>query len=467
MPVPRNKGINLSILNRYKAKTKNKKLKGKNIMKMKTNKGFSLVELIVVIAIMAILTGVAVPVFSHYIEKANINKDKSMIADLANSILVVSQDMTLNSVEQLASEGVKIPMGFVIISRNGTEVLQNGGTEIDQMLKIAYGENYSEEIYLNSANWTSTIPSFYKNIGTLYDSLETGALLGQIGSGINAFGFDGTGKFGKEYESSAEVAGDICNAVVLLGEETFVTNWMNLSNTGANTSISNGVYYKFGLDSSSLGEYKDLRAVYSAVRAAYSSCFASYMETQKKLTDISDSEFENHKSHIAKIKGYSSTEYISNNLLNFVIQTAVAVIPGLSSSGLTGQPLNICRNAFEQENTTSQKKDSYHLPDDVKNCDECKAVYEKYVTSDTKICEENARAFWGTMKSMQSSYNDAVASGNFFDYYESKIDSTAEVYKQLNEKVKALDSYVVATVYCENNIVTVEILPPEADARND
>ena len=38
---------------------------------MKSNKGFSLVELIVVIAIMAIIAGVAIPVYSGYITKAN------------------------------------------------------------------------------------------------------------------------------------------------------------------------------------------------------------------------------------------------------------------------------------------------------------------------------------------------------------------------------------------------------------
>lgn len=39
-------------------------------MKNKKNKGFSLVELIVTIAIMAVLVGVTAPIFTKYIEKA-------------------------------------------------------------------------------------------------------------------------------------------------------------------------------------------------------------------------------------------------------------------------------------------------------------------------------------------------------------------------------------------------------------
>ena len=50
---------------------------------MKTNnKGFSLVELIVVIAIMAILAAVAIPTFAGFINKANVASDDSYVADI-------------------------------------------------------------------------------------------------------------------------------------------------------------------------------------------------------------------------------------------------------------------------------------------------------------------------------------------------------------------------------------------------
>ena len=54
------------------------------------NKGFSLVELIVVIAIMAILVGVAVPVYTSYITKAKQASDIQAIDNLEHACKIVA-----------------------------------------------------------------------------------------------------------------------------------------------------------------------------------------------------------------------------------------------------------------------------------------------------------------------------------------------------------------------------------------
>lgn len=66
----------------------------------KNNKGFSLVELIVVVAIMAVLVGVLAPAYLRYVEKSRFQKDASAVAELEEAVKVtlaeetVSQDIT-------------------------------------------------------------------------------------------------------------------------------------------------------------------------------------------------------------------------------------------------------------------------------------------------------------------------------------------------------------------------------------
>ena len=59
---------------------------------MKKNKGFSLVELIIVVAIMAILVGVITPVLIKYIEKTNISADTQLCDTIHTAITTAMAD---------------------------------------------------------------------------------------------------------------------------------------------------------------------------------------------------------------------------------------------------------------------------------------------------------------------------------------------------------------------------------------
>lgn len=60
--------------------------------KMKNNKGFSLVELIIVIAIMAILVGVMAPQLIKYIEKTNISSDTQLCDSVRTALTTAAMD---------------------------------------------------------------------------------------------------------------------------------------------------------------------------------------------------------------------------------------------------------------------------------------------------------------------------------------------------------------------------------------
>lgn len=59
------------------------------------NKGFSLVELIVVIAIMAVLTSVLAPSLLGYVEKSRMQKDDSAMGEVTNSIKLALADQNV------------------------------------------------------------------------------------------------------------------------------------------------------------------------------------------------------------------------------------------------------------------------------------------------------------------------------------------------------------------------------------
>ena len=59
----------------------------------KSNQGFSLVELIVVIAIMAVLVGILAPTLIRYVEKARVGKDEAAMGEFLNALYLAATDL--------------------------------------------------------------------------------------------------------------------------------------------------------------------------------------------------------------------------------------------------------------------------------------------------------------------------------------------------------------------------------------
>ena len=112
-----------------------------NNQKKMGNKGFSLVELIVVIAIMAVLVGVLAPQFLRYVEKSRQDGD------------ITSIQQVMTAINTGVSDGVVKGDVNIIINGDKLEVKASG---TDATLGTALTDSgLSESMNLKSSGWPS------------------------------------------------------------------------------------------------------------------------------------------------------------------------------------------------------------------------------------------------------------------------------------------------------------------------
>ena len=123
-----------------------------------TNKGFSLVELIIVVAIMAVLIGVLAPQYLRYVEKSRLQKDNTSIAEIADCIKMMSAEESL--VEKFSTDPdnpTKFSFTAGVFTGTSTAVDAAGNTALNDELKATIGEFDKIKISSNTYGKTANI----------------------------------------------------------------------------------------------------------------------------------------------------------------------------------------------------------------------------------------------------------------------------------------------------------------------
>lgn len=101
----------------------------KNLKETKlNNKGFSLVELIIVIAIMAVLIGVLAPQYLRYVEKSRRSADGTTINEYVDALSIAGSDTDLSlDTSKTYSVTSAANSDTITVSADADTVLQNYG----------------------------------------------------------------------------------------------------------------------------------------------------------------------------------------------------------------------------------------------------------------------------------------------------------------------------------------------------
>ncbi len=106
-------------------------------MKKLNNKGFSLVELIVVIAIMAVLVGVLAPSLIKYVSSARYSKD---IQNIDNAVSAINAEQVLNMAFDDDANGYTISAIYKEYTDLGTEPSLTATEHKDETITVYFDE---------------------------------------------------------------------------------------------------------------------------------------------------------------------------------------------------------------------------------------------------------------------------------------------------------------------------------------
>lgn len=140
---------------------------------MQKNKGFSLVELIVVIALMAVLVGILAPVFVRYIEKSRQGTDIQNLDSVVDSLEAYFAD------KDVSGGGTPVTVTVTLGSVLQSSGMPSGFDPEQELVDMGFISAKGDTLPLKGNRWdasgtgNTTVPSVVYNI-TAHQKIYTG-----------------------------------------------------------------------------------------------------------------------------------------------------------------------------------------------------------------------------------------------------------------------------------------------------
>ncbi|MDR0248381.1 MAG: prepilin-type N-terminal cleavage/methylation domain-containing protein [Oscillospiraceae bacterium] len=147
------------------------------------NKGFSLVELIIVIAIMAVLIGILAPMFIRYVETSRIQTDVTTIDQIAKALQTAVMDPAIGTVTDQTvawdaatgtiTGGDQAVRGALAATLGGTATAAASGTVTSAAARSAAASGATVNIAVSASTGSINITG-NKGSGSRWSDFETG-----------------------------------------------------------------------------------------------------------------------------------------------------------------------------------------------------------------------------------------------------------------------------------------------------